>query len=158
MVGYVGWGPQLHLTRLTPDEQYTHITLWCMLSAPLLIGCDLDRLDPFTLNLLDNDEVLAIDQDALGEQASRVATLGDVDVYLKKLEDGGRAVAFFNRGSAPEHIKFDKLGYIGIQGRQHVRDLWRQTNLPDVTNPQTAVFKVSIAAHSAELYKFTPAK
>jgi alpha-galactosidase len=158
VVGYVGWGPQLHLTRLTPDEQYTHITMWCMLSAPLLIGCDLDRLDPFTRNLLDNDEVLAIDQDALGEQASRVATLGDVDVYVKKLEDGGKAVAFFNRGSAPENIKFDKLGYIGTQARQHVRDLWRQTNLPDVANPQTAVIKVSIAAHSVELYKFTQAR
>jgi alpha-galactosidase len=81
-----------------------------------------------------------------------------VDVYVKKLEDGGKAVAFFNRGSAPENIKFDKLGYIGTQARQHVRDLWRQTNLPDVANPQTAVIKVSIAAHSVELYKFTQAR
>ncbi len=158
VVGYVGWGPQLHLTRLTPDEQYTHITMWCMLSAPLLIGCDLDRLDAFTLNLLDNDEVLAIDQDALGEPATRVATIGDVDVYLKNLEDGGKAVAFFNRGPAPENIKFDKLGYIGFQGPQHVRDLWRQKNLPDVANPLEGGFEVSLAAHSAELYKFTAAK
>ncbi len=158
VVGYVGWGPQLHLTRLTPDEQYSHITMWCMLSAPLLIGCDLDRLDPFTLNLLDNDEVLAVDQDALGEQATRVATIGDVDVYLKNLEDGGKAVAFFNRGSAPENLRFNKLGYIGIQGRQHVRDLWRQKNLPDVANSLTGEFTVSLAAHSAELYKFTAAK
>ena len=158
VVGYVGWGPQLHLTHLTPDEQYTHITMWCMLSAPLLIGCDLSRLDPFTLNLLDNDEVLAVDQDALGAQATRVATLGDVDVYLKNLEDGSKAVAFFNRGPAPENISFDKLGYIGFQGPQHVCDLWRQKNLPDVADPLTSVFKVSIAAHSAELYKFTAAK
>ncbi len=158
VVGYVGWGPQLHLTHLTPDEQYTHITMWCMLSAPLLIGCDLGRMDPFTLNRLDNDEVLAIDQDALGEEATRVATLGDVDVYLKNLEDGGKAVAFFNRGPAPENLHFDKLGYIGIQGPQHVRDLWRQKNLPDVSDPMKGVFPVSLAAHSAELYKFTPAK
>ena len=158
VVGYVGWGSQLHLTHLTPDEQYTHITMWCMLSAPLLIGCDLSRLDPFTLNLLDNDEVLAVDQDALGQEASRVATLGDVDVYLKNLEDGGKAVAFFNRGPQSENINFDKLGYIGLWGPQHVRDLWRQKNLPDVRNPLTSVFKVSIAAHSAELYKFTSAK
>ena len=47
--GYVGWGPRLHPTKLTPDEQYTHISLWCLLSAPLLIGCDMDRLDRFTL-------------------------------------------------------------------------------------------------------------
>jgi alpha-galactosidase len=158
VVGYVGWGPQLHLTHLTPDEQYTHITMWCMLSAPLLLGCDLSRLDPFTLNLLDNDEVLAVGQDALGKQATRVATLGAVDVYLKDLEDGGKAVAFFNRGSTPLNIEFNKLGYIGFQGPQHVRDLWRQKNLPDVADPLTTVFKVSIAAHSAELYKFTAAK
>jgi alpha-galactosidase len=157
VVGYVGWGPQLHLTRLTPDEQYTHITMWCMLSAPLLIGCDLDRLDPFTLNLLDNDEVLAIDQDALGQQATRVATVGAVDVYLKNLEDGGKALAFFNRGSAPENIAYTKLGGLGLRGRLHVRDLWRQQDLPELTRTNRSLFKVSIAAHSVELYKFTAA-
>jgi len=61
VVGWVGWGPNLHPTRLTPDEQYTHISLWALLSAPLLIGCDLTRLDDFTLNLLTNDEVLGQD-------------------------------------------------------------------------------------------------
>ena len=76
VVGWVGWGPSLHQTKLTADEQYTHISMWCMLSAPLLIGCDLERLDEFTLGLLTNDEVLAIDQDALGQQAVRVATFG----------------------------------------------------------------------------------
>jgi alpha-galactosidase len=156
VVGYVGWGPQLHLTRLTPDEQYTHITMWCMLSAPLLIGCDLDRLDPFTLNLLDNDEVLAIDQDALGQQATRVATVGAVDVYLKNLEDGGKALAFFNRGSAAESFDFNKLEYLGIHGRQSVRDLWRQADLPDITTSDGALFRVNVAAHSVELYKFIP--
>ena len=81
---------------------------------------------------------------------ARVATLGDIDVYLKNLEDGGKAVAFFNRGPQAEIIDFCKLGFIGISGPQHVRDLWRQKNLPDVTDPKDA-FKVNIAAHSAEL-------
>ena len=49
VVGLVGWGPQLHPTRLTPDEQYTHMSLWSLLSAPLLIGCDMSRMDDFTL-------------------------------------------------------------------------------------------------------------
>ena len=98
VVGHVGWGPQLHATKLTPDEQYTHISLWCLLSAPLLIGCDMERLDPFTLNLLTNDEVLALDQDALGKQAKHAAAVGAVDVFLKELEDGSKAVGFFNRG------------------------------------------------------------
>jgi alpha-galactosidase len=156
VVGHVGWGPDLHLTHLTPDEQYTHITMWCMLSAPLLIGCDLDRLDPFTLNLLSNDEVLAIDQDALGKQAVRVATDGSLDVYLKDLEDGGKAVAFFNRGSVPENVDFNKLNFIGINGPQHVRDLWREKDLPDIAGSYGEIFKVTVAAHGVELYKFTP--
>ena len=85
VVGHVGWGPALHLTKLTPDEQYSHISLWCLLSAPLLIGCDMDRLDPFTLGLLSNDEVLAVDQDALGKPAVRVGTVGAIDVLRQRL-------------------------------------------------------------------------
>ena len=59
VVGWVGWGSNLHPTHLTPNEQYSHVSLWCLLSAPLLLGCDLAKLDDFTLNLLTNDEVLA---------------------------------------------------------------------------------------------------
>ncbi len=73
VVGVVSVGSALHPTRLTPDEQYTHLSMWCLLSAPLLIGCDMDKLDDFTLNLLTNDEVLAVDQDALGISAREVS-------------------------------------------------------------------------------------
>ncbi len=73
VVGKVGWGPNLHPTRLTPNEQYTHISLWCLLCSPLLIGCDMTQLDDFTLSLLTNDEVLEVNQDPLGKQAARVA-------------------------------------------------------------------------------------
>ena len=131
VVGKVGWGPALHPTHLTPDEQYTHLTMWCMLSAPLLIGCDLEQLDAFTYGLLSNDEVLAVDQDALGKQALRVATFGPIDVYLKSLEDGSHALAFFNRSGETEAFGFNKLGNIGLGGTRHVRDLWRQQDLPD---------------------------
>ena len=86
VVGWVGWGPALHYTRLTPDEQYTHISLWCLLSSPLLIGCDLNQLDPFTLNLLTNDEVLAVNQDPLGKQAIQVKANVIYQVWVKELE------------------------------------------------------------------------
>jgi len=154
VLGWVGWGPQLHRTHLSGDEQYSHLSLWCMLSAPLLIGCDLDRLDPFTLGLLSNDEVLAIDQDALGRQALRVATIGGIDVFRKELEDGGTALGFFNRGAAAETQLFNKLGKIGLSGKQHVRDLWRQQALPDAEGKLT----VSVPAHGVLLLKFTGAK
>ena len=64
VVGKVGWG-NLHPTRLKPNEQYTHISLWCLLASPLLIGCDMTQLDEFTLGLLTNDEVLDVNQDPL---------------------------------------------------------------------------------------------
>ena len=131
VIGMVGWGPTQHPTRLTRDEQISHLTMWCMLSAPLLLGCDLEQLDPITLSLLTNDEVLAIDQDALGKQAARVATVGAIDVYLKLLEDGSHALAFFNRSAAAEKFVFNKFKAIGLDGEQHVRDLWGQRDLPD---------------------------
>jgi alpha-galactosidase len=156
IVGEVGWG-NLHPTRLTPDEQYTHISLWCLLSAPLLIGCDMTKLDDFTLNLLSNDEVLALDQDALGREAAFVLTNGDVRVFEKELADGGRALGFFNLGPAPVNVQFNQLAQISLTGEQHVRDLWRQKNLPDV-DAAKGILPLTIPAHGVALYKFTAAK
>jgi alpha-galactosidase len=98
VVGWVGWGPSLHPTRLSAHEQITHITLWSLLCSPLLIGCDMTRLDEFTLSLLTNDEVLAVNQDPLGKQAARIKNDGDVEVWAKPMEDGSLAVGLFNRG------------------------------------------------------------
>ncbi len=156
VVGFVGWGPSLHSTALTPDEQYTHFSMWCLLSAPLLIGCDLERLDAFTASLLTNDEVIALNQDALGRQATRVATVGPVDVYLKPLEDGSKALGFFNRDSIEQNIAYEKLESIGFRNGQRVRDLWRQENLPDLQNLATDKLVMVIPAHGVQLYKLTP--
>src|SRR5499427_8377986 len=71
VVGAVGWGVELHQSRLNPNEQMTHIGLWSLLAAPLFLGCDLSQLDPFTQRLLTNDEVLDVNQDPLGRQGSR---------------------------------------------------------------------------------------
>ena len=156
IVGQVGWG-NLHPTRLTPDEQYTHISMWCLLSAPLLIGCDMTKFDEFTLNLLSNDEVLALDQDALGKEAACVIKDGDLRVYEKKLEDGGRALGFFNLGSTTTKLNFNQLASLGYQGRLHVRDLWRQADMPDV-DAANGVLSMTIPAHGVMLYKLTAAK
>ena len=156
IVGQVGWG-NLHPTRLTPDEQYTHISLWCLLSAPLLIGCDMTKLDDFTLNLLGNDEVLALDQDALGKEATCVWKDGDLRVFEKELADGGRALGFFNLAATPATLDFDRLGQLGFSGKQHVRDLWRQSDLRDV-DATSGVLPLTIPAHGVVLYKLTAAK
>jgi len=141
VVGQVGWGPELRASKLTPDEQYTHISLWCLLSAPLLLGCDLSQLDEFTLNLLTNNEVLAVNQDALGKQAFKVVEKDTYQVWKKELKDGSVAVGIFNTGSDDPVDAFmwedipvvKKIGVtweeLGISGKKMVRDLWRQNDL-----------------------------
>ena len=104
VVGRVGWGPELHPTHLTPNEQYTHISLWSLLASPLLIGCDLTKLDDFTLNLLTNDEVIEVNQDPLGVQAHRIFKRDDVEVWAKPLEDGSKAVGLFNLGEDEQPV------------------------------------------------------
>ncbi|HKD37176.1 MAG TPA: putative Ig domain-containing protein, partial [Pirellulales bacterium] len=121
VVGVVGWGKP-RATQLTPDEQYAHISLWCLLSAPLLIGCDLTKLDDFTLGLLTNDEVLAVDQDPLGRQATRVAQNGDGEVWAKPLANGGWAVGLFNRGEQPAVVAID-VSQLKLSGTKRLRDL-----------------------------------
>jgi len=152
VVGWVGWGPSLHPTHLTPNEQYTHISLWCLLSAPLLIGCDLTKLDDFTLGLLTNDEVLDINQDASGVQARRIATKGDCEIWGKTLGDGSRAVGLFNRGEEEQSIAVT-WQVLGLSGQQSVRDLWRQKDL----GVQGDGFAATVGRHGCELIKVTPA-
>jgi alpha-galactosidase len=152
VVGWVGLSQPMHPTRLTPAEQYSHISLWSMLAAPLLIGCDLERLDAFTLNLLSNDEVIAVNQDPLGRTARRVTTFGAIDVYRKELADGSVALGFFNRGDVV-HTITAKLDRIGLGGARHVRDLWRQKDEGDFTID----LPVTVGPHDVVLYRVTAA-
>ena len=148
VVGKVGWGPQLHPTKLSPNEQYTHISLWCLLASPLLIGCDMTQMDDFTLNLLTNDEVLDVSQDPLGKQAGRVLKDGDLEVWAKDMEDGSKSVGLFNRGPWKSEIKV-RWSDLGIKGKQVVRDLWRQKDLGKFSNE----FKASVPRHGVVLVK-----
>jgi alpha-galactosidase len=148
VVGWVGWGPALHYTRLTPSEQYTHITLWSLLSSPLLLGCDLNQLDPFTLNLLTNDEVIAVNQDPLGKQATHVKDNDSYMIWIKDLEDGSKAVGLFNLTEEPLNIPVD-LKDLNLKGRWNLRDLWRQTNLGAVEQH----FEMNVLPHGAMLIK-----
>ncbi|MBS1918023.1 MAG: putative Ig domain-containing protein [Bacteroidetes bacterium] len=152
VVGKVGWGPSLHNTKLSPDEQYTHISLWCLLSAPLLIGCDMSQLDDFTLNLLTNDEVLAIDQDALGKSARKIFDKENIQVWTKDLQDGKKAIGIFNLNdkSAKATISFSELK---LPAQLMLRDLWRQQNIGSFKN----TFSAAIPAHGVILLKGNPA-
>lgn len=158
VIGQVGWGPQLRATHLTANEQYTHISLWSLLAAPLLIGCDIAQIDDFTLGLLTNDEVIAVNQDALGKQATQSWSDGDKVVYTKTLEDGSRAVGIFNRGETEATIalSWGPWGSMPTEyrGKFLVRDLWRQKDLGTFSSK----FETKVAPHGVVLVRFVEAK
>lgn len=129
IVGWVGWGKGPRPSLLTADEQYTHMSAWCLQSVPLLLGCDLTKLDDFTLSLLTNDEVIAVNQDPLGKQATVVARQDSCGVLAKDLEDGSKAAGLFNLTDDRARKLSVKWSDLGIQGKYIVRDLWRQKDL-----------------------------
>jgi alpha-galactosidase len=145
---------------LTPNEMYTHISMWCLLDAPLLIGCDMTKMDAFTTSLLSNDEVLAVNQDPLGRQASRILVDKDIQVWAKDLADGSKAVGIFNRSELeqPYTLKFADIKLTGVST---VRDLWRQQNvqltavIDGAMQPPDSVTQ-SIPRHGVVLLKITP--
>ncbi len=131
IVGRLGWSANLRDTNLTPDEQYTHISLWCLLAANLLIGCDLTEMDDFTHNLLCNNEVIAVNQDVLGEQAAQVVNQDSIQVWMRQLSDGTHAVGIFNLNDTDVNVYFAKyLPILGLKNTQY-RDLWRQEDISD---------------------------
>ena len=151
VVGLVGWGPKLHPTRLTPDEQYTHISLWSLLAAPMLIGCDLTKVDDFTLGLLTNDEVIAVDQDPLGHPARRVVKVKDSEVWARVLADGSMAVGLFNRSELPATVRVN-WSDLGLTGDRVVRDLWRQSDI----GTRSDGFEAKVPRHGVVLIKVSP--
>jgi alpha-galactosidase len=146
VVGVVGWGGAPHASRLTPDEQYSHITLWSLLAAPLLLGNDLTRLDPFTRNLLTNDEVIAVDQDPLGAAARRVLDQDGWQVWVRKLADGRQVFGVFNLAAEYRTLHLD-AGALGLTAGAPLRDLWRQRPAGTLT----AGFPARVPAHGVLL-------
>lgn len=123
LIGEVLVGQTLGPTPLTREEQKTYFSLWCMLSAPLVLGSDLTKLDAETLAVLTNDEAIDVNQDELGRQATPLVKEGLLEVWTKPLIDGASAVALFNRGEAPA-----KMRYV-FSGKKRLRDLWQHKDL-----------------------------
>ena len=113
---------------LTPSEQYAFMSLWSLMAAPIFYRGDMSQLDPFTLNVLCNPEVIEVNQDPLGESARVVKLTDDTFLMVKRLEDGSHAVGLCNRGETKETVTA-KWSDIGVNGPRIVRDLWRQHDL-----------------------------
>jgi len=150
VVGAVGWGKP-HPCRLTPNEQYSHISLWSLLAAPLMLGCDfMQTRDEFTLSLLKNREVIAVNQDPKGDMGLRLKTDNPkgIEVVVKELADGSAAIGLFNRGEVA-NVATLNLSDIGRIGPHSVRDLWRQVDVEETAD----VFCAEVPAHGVVLVK-----
>lgn len=123
------WKGQRIPTPLTPDEQYTHVTLWSLLAVPLIFSGDITQMDEFTLSLLTNDELIEVNQDPLCIQAHCIKKEGDVQVWMKALEDGSRAVGIFNMDDVFHKEATILWSELGIEGEHRVRDIWRQEDI-----------------------------
>jgi alpha-galactosidase len=113
---------------MSNSEYQVHMSLWSLLSAPLLAGNDLRTATPEILAILTNPEVVKIDQDAAGHQATRLSANGDQEIWVKDLADGGKAIGLFNRGAQPASMSI-KWADAGIKGKHKVRDLWAKSDV-----------------------------
>ena len=139
-------------TRLTPNEQYTHVSMWAMWAAPMMIGCDLRGIDPFTLSLVTNDEVIDLNQDEKGAAAAKIQGGDDWAVWARPLSDGSIAAALVNLSPYEQSILFC-MKKAGMHGTWKVRDLWRRKDECNATGG----YRVSVPGHATHLVKLSPA-
>ncbi len=122
----IGGDGESRFVPLTLAENRSHFSMWAMLAAPLLAGNDLPNMKPEIKEILTNRDVIAIDQDRLGHEATHVYSDGEVDVWARHLWGGAMAIAVLNAGSErysthPFHLDLAKLG---LHGPQKGKDLW----------------------------------
>jgi hypothetical protein len=123
-------------TGFTHDEQVMLMSLWCLRPSPLMLGMNLPDNDDWTLSLITNDEVLALDQDRLGKPARRVSQHAGGEVWVRELQDGSKAAGLFNRGSIEENVTLN-WSDAGLAGTQSVRDLWQHKELGNFNGQMT---------------------
>lgn len=168
VIGHVGggWGVSKHPTLLTPDEQYSHVSLWALLTAPLVLGCDMEKLDDFSLSLLTNSEVIAINQDELCAPATK-KFVKNGQIWSKPLADGSVAVGCFNidpyfilwdqdDAEAMQHRDYEFIidpADFGLDGPVTVRDVWRNE---DIAKGVDGNYNLTTPYHGVKLLKLIP--
>ena len=156
LIGYVGVPPaagyrEPQPTTLTPNEQYSYMSMWCLMAAPLFFSGDMARLDEFTLNVLCNPEVIDVNQDALGKQAVPLQHTDTDLVLAKPMEDGSLAVGLFNLGETPRRVTVT-WAELERKGQHRVRDIWRHHDLGDFDE----TYSTTIDRHGVALLRLYP--
>jgi len=138
---------------MTYTEYRSHFSLWSILAAPLIAGNDLRDMPAEIRDILTNQEVIAVDQDPLGNEGKRVRKKGDSETWVKQLKDGNRAAVLLNRDTTEAEIKleWEDLGYPRHLSAT-VRDLWQHKNLGKVTGE----FSARVVPHGVEMVVVQP--
>lgn len=136
---------------MSAEEYRTHMSLWALQAAPLIAGNDVRSMTPETLTLLTNREVIAVDQDPLGRQGTRLKQTGAVEVWSRPLKDGSIAVGLFNRSDAAAEAAVD-WSELGMAAKPQVRDLWTHA---DLGRTEGGVKRV-VPAHGVALLRVSP--
>ena len=138
---------------MTTAEYETHFSLWCLMKAPLLIGCDVSNMSSDTLRILTNTEVIAINQDKMGVQGSKKKSENDLEVWAGPLDGGCFAVVLLNRGNSTADVTAS-WSDIGMDANKQatVRDLWQKKDMGTMTGS----VKASVPSHGVAMYKITP--
>jgi len=138
----------------TKIECQAHFSLWCILAAPLMASNDIRTMSADVAEILTNKEVIAVNQDSLGIQGRKVRDDGDLEVWAKQLDDGGRAVVLFNRGNSDEEISvsWSEIGYPN-QLLAEVRDLWLKKDL----GQSKGSFAATVPSHGVVMVRIMPA-
>jgi alpha-galactosidase len=139
--------------RISPNEQYSMMSIWTLLNAPLFYSGNMEKLDAFTLNVMCNNEIIAVNQDPLGVQAHRVYLDDDSQIWVKNMEDGSIAVGLFNIGEWDMPIKAS-WSDLQIKGKYKVRDLWRQKDVGIFDEN----FEMTVPRHGAAVIQLFPQK
>ncbi|MFI0215830.1 NPCBM/NEW2 domain-containing protein [Streptomyces lydicus] len=136
---------------MTETEYRSHFSLWAMMSAPLLIGSDLRKATPETFEILSNKDVIAVDQDALGKQATVLKSDSGRWTLVKQLADGGRAVALFNETGQPQRITTTaRDAGLPQSAGYRLRDLWQHRD-----THTTGTISATVPAHGTTVFRVT---
>lgn len=138
---------------LTVSESRAHFSLWCIIAAPLMAGNDSRDMSEDTKEILMNKEIIAVDQDTLGKVGVKVRDDGDLEVWVKQLSDGSRAVVLFNRGQTAETISvsWNEMGYPSYL-KATVRNLWKHEDIGKLKEK----YSVEVPSHDAVMVRVTP--
>lgn len=147
---------------MNPDEYKTHFSMWAMMAAPLMAGNDVRVMDELTKEILNNEDVIAVDQDLRGEQGRKFLDMGEHEIWAKPLSNGEVAVCFLNRSHQPWKLDYNWKKYTMyfvrdvsvLRNVYNVYDLWKHKNIGKTDE----MLKTEIPVHGVLMVRLSKVK